>query len=84
MKNFPFGLIAAENAYPNPASGIVTLELPSSATAIEGSLYDLPGREVLRISGTGKMDVSGVSNGIFMLNATADGKSFTKKIIVNH
>ncbi|MEL1242741.1 T9SS type A sorting domain-containing protein [Flavobacterium sp. DGU11] len=74
----------AINAYPNPASGIVTLELPSSATVIEGSLYDLSGREVLRISGTDKMDVSGLSNGIFMLNATADGKSFTKKIIVNH
>ncbi|AWH86443.1 hypothetical protein HYN59_15600 [Flavobacterium album] len=73
---------AAINAYPNPASGIVMLDVPAG-TAVEGSLYDMSGREVLPVLGN-KLDVSGLANGIFMLNATADGKSFVKKIIVNH
>lgn len=69
--------------YPNPASDVLNLHIPSAAT-IKGSLYDMSGREVMQISDKTILDVSGLANGIFMLHAEADGKTFTKKVVIQH
>jgi Secretion system C-terminal sorting domain len=71
------------SVYPNPASNIMNLDIPY-VTDIKGSVYDMSGREVIQVSGAGSIDVSRLANGVFLLNITADGRSFTKKIIVQH
>ncbi len=81
MEKETFGQ-AGLSVYPNPASGIVNLDI-HLADSITGSLYDMSGREVMKVSGD-RLDVSGLANGVFLLNVEAGGKIYTSKVVVQH
>ncbi|MGI4875293.1 MAG: alpha-amylase family glycosyl hydrolase [Janthinobacterium lividum] len=74
--------------YPNPISaGSLTLQLPSSATSTELRLFDSQGRLVRRTTaalanGQTQLEVTGLATGIYLLQATADGATYTSKVAV--
>jgi xyloglucan-specific exo-beta-1,4-glucanase len=73
--NNPIGI------YPNPASGAITVFTDNGAIVDNVQIYSLTGQKVLeRHSAT--LDVSGLSNGIYMVKVqTGAGKSFTQKLV---
>jgi hypothetical protein len=68
--------------YPNPASDFVNIEIASDAAVLEVSISDLLGRELLRqpIPNGGKVDVSVLESGLYMLSAAVDGRVFWGKV----
>jgi hypothetical protein len=71
--------------FPNPAVGDeITLTLPSSGiSAIR--LLDATGKVVRTYKGTDasvKLDISGFQNGLYLIRAEQDNKSYTRKLIV--
>ncbi len=74
------------NIYPNPASQYfeVTLNIPTSKTSKEFRLLNFSGIEVWKgkIENRGKIDLSGISNGLYFLNNIAFPQLRTKVIIL--
>jgi hypothetical protein len=69
--------------YPNPATDVVNIFLPFEAREI--SLLSLDGRTIRSITPCEKdvrVDLSGFSKGMYLLNIRFDHKSVTKKLIV--
>jgi autotransporter-associated beta strand protein len=68
--------------YPNPASDFIVVELPGASTA-KVEILNLPGSRVLsqEISSSGKVDITRLPKGLYLLKINAGGKSHTKKII---
>ena len=72
------------NLYPNPASGELNISIPYSYNNVSGRVVDLSGREVLSLPNmTNKIDVSGLSNGMYVLDVTIDNKYFQQKFVVS-
>jgi xyloglucan-specific exo-beta-1,4-glucanase len=68
--------------YPNPASGEVNLILPDNDQLQSASVFSLLGQKVLE-SNASKLDVSGLSNGTYVVKAaSASGKFFIQKLVV--
>jgi len=71
------------NIYPNPVNdGFVNIN-----SKIEGQkfieLYDLNGRNIMSTTlDTNKLNVSGVSNGIYLLKVTISNRTSTQKLII--
>jgi hypothetical protein len=73
-------------AYPNPASGIVALQLPTGDWNIKiynslGAVINVP---VLQQDGVYRIDVSALANGIYMAAAQSGSKKANVKIVVAH
>ena len=83
---FPLGMdennLALITMYPNPANNYITIDtnLPSSYT-----IYDMQGRVItLDINlhlGENLIDISTLKSGIYFVNISSEGNSFTKKLI---
>lgn len=69
--------------YPNPAKDVVNIS--NSADTIENvTITDMNGRVVKNVTlgvNEGQINVSDLSQGVYILNATSNGKSFTQKIV---
>ncbi|MFA7446263.1 MAG: PQQ-dependent sugar dehydrogenase [Flavobacteriaceae bacterium] len=83
----PASITDIENSikvFPNPANDFLFVESTSNAMISEMVLYDILGKEILRKSfGTtsATLDVSGVSNGLYILKiGSSDGKISSHKI----
>ena len=73
--NNPMGL------YPNPASGDVKVFTNDGFDVSHVAVYALTGQKVLE-NQSATLDVSGLSNGIYMVKVqTNSGKSFTQKLV---
>lgn len=79
------------HVYPNPSHGIIYLKYALESDAnIEISLFDITGRQVFRMeaskrdAGSGEMslDTSFISGGLYLLNISAGGQSYNKKILI--
>jgi len=71
--------------YPNPSSGIIVVESGGIPSEIVISIHDLLGRERLKhvISGERNVfDISGISEGIYLLSAKSAGIEFRKRMVV--
>ncbi|WP_394758002.1 T9SS type A sorting domain-containing protein [Flavobacterium sp.] len=69
------------SVYPNPSNGIINVE--SDEDIDEVVIYSLQGRAIIK-SNVSKIDISDLSNGIYLMQIkTIDGKLGTKKIIKN-
>lgn len=72
---------------PNPANQEVTLYNPNSILLTELNVYDLTGKIVLtqKIQGNGNTTFScqSLSKGLYVISASADGKAYNGKLIVN-
>lgn len=69
--------------YPNPAKDKVTIETNNvNLTSVE--VYDLLGKKVFEQNklSNNTIDISDLSNGIYMLKLNSENKSITKKLIV--
>ncbi len=67
--------------YPNPASSTITINAPF-ATTIGYSIYDMSGRNVVTADTTNDIDVSGLQNGMYMLQLEANGITSQHKIVI--
>ncbi|MBL7951715.1 MAG: zinc-dependent metalloprotease [Flavobacteriales bacterium] len=70
--------------YPNPASSLVTVELPSSGVA-QIQLLDAQGRLIQAQQNSGQralLDVSDVAAGTYMVRITQDGRTFSQRLEV--
>lgn len=68
--------------YPNPSDGL--LNISNTAVIDNITITDMNGRVVKNIAleaREGQINISDLSQGIYILNITSDGKSFTKKIV---
>ena len=68
--------------YPNPTSSQINLNFISPIIKFEVSLFDEIGNQVL-ISNQKKIDISSLSNGIYVLNIKTDTWQKSQKIIIN-
>ena len=68
--------------YPNPTSSQIYLNFISPIIKFELSLFDEIGNQVL-ISNQKKIDISSLSNGIYVLNIKTDTWQKSQKIIIN-
>lgn len=71
------------NIYPNPATNIISYELPANESAII-DIYDLMGVKcstTKSVSANGSIDVSGLKSGVYMVKITANNKTAIQKIV---
>ena len=69
--------------YPNPVSNILNIDIPFTFQKANYSIVDLGGRSIISANFDNKIDVSNLSNGMYILNLGIDGNNFAQKIIVN-
>lgn len=71
--------------YPNPTSGIVSVEFPSEADIINITITDVVGREINRLNVVGMerlmLDMGSYTEGVYHLNFLAADKKATKRVI---
>ena len=71
--------------FPNPTTGKVRLEIPSSIITGHITIDDLLGTRVYEssLSGSQDIDLSKYGNGVYILRTNTDGNIKTQKIILN-
>lgn len=67
--------------FPVPSKDKITLVLPENLDKVQIRLKNAVGQTVLQTQST-DIDVSGIQNGIYLLNITTDGYEVNKKIII--
>ncbi len=67
--------------YPNPASDLVSVAGTDLASDMQHTLYDASGRKVMSAEGN-SINVSGLSNGIYMLQIANEGQTIQKKLVI--
>lgn len=84
-----WGLLATEdfstftvNVYPNPTSEKIWIQSTTSFQAEYYVLYNMMGRKVSMQKANGFIDISGFSNGLYLLEVVSSEKRIVKKIIV--
>lgn len=66
----------------NPARGAVQLSFPGDdGTAIQVALFDPAGRRI-RLTSASRLDLSGVSAGVYFLEAVQSGRRATSRLVV--
>ncbi|MFA6261276.1 MAG: T9SS type A sorting domain-containing protein [Bacteroidia bacterium] len=81
-----FGLNDVASVYPNPAANEVTVQLPVNIRTVE--LTDITGKALLTekvsFSNQHTMNLTGINQGIYMVQITAlDGRTAVKRLIIN-
>lgn len=73
------------SVYPNPSSGIVDVDLNyQNVNTLSVSVYDTFGKLVLTSENSSRLDLSTLSNGVYTLAISIDGKKPAyKKIVLN-
>src|SRR5690606_26670063 len=71
------------SVYPNPATNVINVA--NSADVINNvTITDLNGRTVKQVAvavNDAQINISDLAQGVYLLNATSNGKSFTQKIV---
>lgn len=77
-------LPSSYNVYPNPASGEILLDIPSETGLVKASLFTAEGRKIKEetIGLAAKMNIAGLSKGIYFIELAAGGKNLGRKRIV--
>ncbi|MGB1294377.1 MAG: T9SS type A sorting domain-containing protein [Flavobacteriales bacterium] len=66
--------------YPNPVKDVLTVEFKSDVQITQLSIFDMQSRRVKSFTeGSNKLDVSNLSQGIYILYGEIDGKAFQHK-----
>lgn len=77
-------VVTSIKMFPNPTKDFISLESSSSALIAEVILYDISGKEILRKSldvTTAQVDVSNISNGLYIMAVkNSEGKTSKHKI----
>jgi hypothetical protein len=76
----------AVRVYPNPNSGIFTIEVPTGMQNAEVTIMDMAGKTVVKkaieFGNTIKIDLGDASRGIYMINVVSGDKHFRSKVSV--
>jgi hypothetical protein len=68
---------------PSPASSTLNLDIPFGYDNASYKIYDLSGRPVISSNlSDRKIDINGLSEGLYLFNLNADNKSYVKKFVV--
>ncbi len=70
------------NIYPNPAKDYLNVELPKHIKNFRLEIADMNGRLLSNHENETRVNVSGLSNGAYMVTVKADGKTAVRKIII--
>ncbi|WP_294263125.1 M28 family peptidase [uncultured Chryseobacterium sp.] len=70
------------NVYPNPAKDYLNVELPKYIKNFRLEIADMNGRLLSNHENETRVNVSGLSNGAYMVTVKADGKTAVRKIII--
>lgn len=68
-------------AYPNPASGVVSLALPAGVQIGEVRVSDSLGRTVLMVLGQRAIDLSGLTPGVYTIATEAGGQRHISRVV---
>jgi hypothetical protein len=85
-----FNLDEAISVYPNPSSGKVYIRYQLNNTKpVQMEVFNATGVRVAMVdgtvvSGTGMVDLSGMSEGIYLVRITNNGQTATRKVVVKH
>ena len=75
-----FNYDTAINMYPNPGKDILTIDLPTNMTLQKVSLYNALGQKTIETN-QNKINVSGLSTGMYLVNFETSEGTFHKKFI---
>lgn len=75
--------LEAVRIYPNPAKEILNVELPSSIKNFSFEINDMSGKLVSAHENETKINVSKLSNGVYMCTVKSNGETITKKVIID-
>jgi len=87
------GINSTENekltVFPNPASDIVSVSLPTGISDPTVTFYDLTGKLIhvsvsVRNNKLLLIDINTLTNGFYFVKVTGDNKSFTGKVLIQH
>ena len=71
---------------PNPSKGIINLDFAKSVTTGKITVTDLAGRSVyvskLNSSKSQQINLTNLTNGVYIISIESDGQTFTKKLII--
>jgi len=80
-QSFDFSTVAV---FPNPTSEVLNINIPFSFDTVSGQVIDISGRAVKSINKVeNSIDVSNLSNGLYVLDLLIDNKPFKQKFIVS-
>ena len=80
-QGFDFSTVAI---FPNPTSEVLNINIPFSFDTVSGQVIDISGRAVKSINKVeNSIDVSNLSNGLYVLDLLIDNKPFKQKFIVS-
>ncbi len=68
--------------YPNPAKDYLQVELPKEVKSFKLEISDINGRLILHKENEFKINLSGLSDGAYMVTIKADGKTAVRKVII--
>ncbi|MDV7400026.1 T9SS type A sorting domain-containing protein, partial [Arthrospira platensis SPKY1] len=68
--------------YPNPTNGIVNITSNANMTK-EVSVFNMLGKEVLRVNVETQLNVSGLNKGVYMVQVKENNQTATLKLVIN-
>ena len=73
------------NIYPNPANDFISIEGFVNSKAVVAALFDLQGRKLLTqdVSESNQINVSHLKSGLYICKITHNGKTISKKVMVD-
>ena len=69
------------NVFPNPATDVLNVRVPSNVTIQSASLFDILGKNTGAVLSNGTIDMSNLARGVYILNVETDRGTLTDKIV---
>jgi len=69
------------SVYPNPATDVLNVKLASSIDVSEVAMYDVVGKKVGVSYSNGKINISGLAQGVYVLKVNTNAGTLTQKVI---
>tara|TARA_R110002072_G_scaffold124085_1_gene259537 strand:+ start:54395 stop:55363 length:969 start_codon:yes stop_codon:yes gene_type:complete len=69
------------SVYPNPASDILNVKVPSTVTVTGATLFDVLGNNTGVRLVNGQINIAGLANGVYLLNVETSAGTLTEKVI---
>ncbi|TND08018.1 MAG: hypothetical protein FD123_2701 [Bacteroidetes bacterium] len=84
--NDPAGVNGVMNLFPNPASGMVEIQLPVTANQMQLEIFDAFGRIVFaeQLNTSTKIDVGNWTNGVYIVRLVSAEGTATRKLLISH
>lgn len=68
--------------YPNPTSGLFTVQIPNNLTIDRATLVDVAGKQfMVNVNGDNSIDIEEFANGVYLLNLQTTEGILVKRII---